>query len=370
MYIGIGGAGSKIASLMDASKATIINVSDSELNKVEAGYKILAVAHSVKGQFKGAGKKPEVAKTAFTSINEEVYSLIKGNIVFSSTGGGTGNGITSKLIERIIEQEEIDQIDKTRFAFILPYVNRESSDYVENTIDFLQGPVSQAIDSGNTGNIVLFSNKLKFEARLTEGDFNNMIMNSLKSFYEIPDKGDELELLDGHIDHEDFEVYVNKPYFNHFTQFDYTPEKPFIELFRENYNSLLLPPEQAIEAMFLLEVPSKDQTSYLYNLLDFFADDDVKPYYGVVHNPNLEQPKLTMSVLYSRKPKELVDDFKHMADAMTRKKLEKSIKQFVQLEERKVDICNEVRSIENPGEEQNQENDSVLNVLARLKKLR
>jgi len=253
------------------------------------------------------------------------------------------------------------------FSFVLPYVNRESAEYVENTIDFLLGPVSKAIDSGNTGNIVLFSNKLKFEGRIAEHDYNTMIVSSLKNFLAIPGKGDELELLDGHIDHEDFNVYNSKPYFNHFCQFEYTPDRPFAELLTENYNALLLQPEQTIEAMFLLEVPNKDQTPYFYNILDYFADDDVKPHYGVVHNPNIDKPLITMSLLYSRKPKELVDDFKQMADLMTRKKLKKSINQFVKLEQRKVDIDSEVRKIEESDE---QNGNSVLDVLQRLKKLR
>ena len=61
------------------------------------------------------------------------------------------------------------------------------------------------------------------------------------------------------------------------------------------------------------------------------------------------------------------DDFKQMADLMTRKKLKKSINQFVKLEERKLDIDNEVRKIEEADE---QNGNSVLDVLARLKKLR
>ena len=115
------------------------------------------------------------------SINEEIFSLIKGNTVFSSTGGGTGNGITSVLLDKIAEQEVIQQTDKTMFSFILPYLNRESAEYVENTIDFLLGPASKAIDSGNTGNIILFSNKLKFEGRISEHDYNTMIVSSLKT---------------------------------------------------------------------------------------------------------------------------------------------------------------------------------------------
>lgn len=366
MAIGIGGAGSKLASLMDPDGATIVNVSQSELEKSTAKNKITAVAHSTRGQFKGAGKNPDVGKTAYISISDEVYELIKGDMVFTSTGGGTGNGIASVLLDTVADQESVSLSDKTVFGFVLPYVERESSEYVENTVSFLKGAVSKAIDSGNTGNIMLFSNKLKFEGRIAEHDYNTMTVTSLKNFQAIPEKSVEFELLDGHIDHEDFRVYTSKPYFNHFCQFEYTPDRPFAELLEENYNPLLLPPEQPIEAMFLLEVPSREMTPYFYNLLDYFSDDDVKPAYGVVLNPNLDKPLLSMSLLYSRKPKELVDDFSQMAEKMTKKKLKKTINQFVKLEERRLSVEDEVRKIEKDDEA----GSSVLDVLARLKKLR
>jgi len=367
MAIGIGGAGSKLASLMGADHAVIVNVSQTELDKVPARDRILAVTHSTRGQFQGAGKNPNVGKTAYTSIRDELYELIKGDVVFTSTGGGTGNGIASVLLDKVASQDEIDLNNKTVFSFVLPYVERESSEYVENTVDFLKGPVSRGIDSGNTGNIILFSNKLKFEGRIAEHDYNSLMISSLRSFMDIPKKGDELELLDGHIDHEDFRVYLSKPYFNHFCQFEYTPEVPFSDLFREHCNPLLLPPEQTIEAMFLLEVPSREETGLFYNLLDYFADDDVKPAYGVVLNPRITKPLLTLSVLYSRKPKELVEDFSHMAKKMTQRKLKKTINQFVQLEERRLSVEEEVRKMEESDE---QTGNSVLDVLARLKKLR
>jgi hypothetical protein len=366
MAIGIGGAGSKLASLMGEQSATIVNVSQSELQKTPAANKILAVAHSSRGPFQGAGKNPNVGKTAYISISEEIYELIKGQVVFTSTGGGTGNGIASVLLDKVTEQDTVSLNDKTIFGFVLPYVQRESTEYVENTVDFLKGPVSAAIDSGNTGNIILFSNKLKFEGRIAEHDFNTLMIASLNHFLAIPRKGDEMELLDGHIDHEDFRVYLSKPYFNHFTQLEYTPDRPFSELLSDNFNPLLLPPEQPIEAMFLLEVPSREQTPCFYNLLDYFSDDDVKPMYGVVLNPHLKKPLLSISVLYSRKPKELVDDFSNMAEKMTQRKLKKTINQFVQLEERRLNVEEEVRKIE----EQEDTGNSVLDVLSRLKKLR
>ncbi|MEI6891215.1 MAG: hypothetical protein V5783_03500 [Pontiella sp.] len=366
MAIGIGGAGGKLASLMDSDSATIINVSKSELDKTDAKNKIMAVAHSTRGRFQGAGKNPEVGKTAYISISDEVYELIKGQVLFTSTGGGTGNGISSVILEHIAERSEVSLSDKTVFCFVLPYAERESAEYVENTIAFLKGPVSKAIDSGNTGNIMLFSNKLKFEGRIAEHDYNTMTVTSLNNFFAIPQKSDEMELLDGHIDREDFRVYLSKPYFNHFSQFEYTPDRPFEELLEENINSLLLPPEQPIEAMFLLEVPNREMTPYFYNLLDYFSDDDVKPTYGVVLNPDLKEPLLSMSLLYSRKPKELVEDFSQMAEKMTKNKLKKTINQFVKLEEHRLNVEDEVRKIE----KEQDSTGSVLDVLSRLKKLR
>jgi hypothetical protein len=366
MSIGIGGAGSKLASLMEAEKATIVNVSQSELEKTEAKNKILAVAHSTRGQFNGAGKNPEVGRAAYASISDEIHELIKGEVVFTSTGGGTGNGISSVLLEGIAGQESISLSDKTVFGFLLPYVDLESAEFVQNTIDFLMGPVSHAIDSGNTGNILLFSNKLKFEGRIAEHDFNTMMTASLNNFLAIPGKGDEMELLDGHVDHEDFRVYLSKPYFNHFCQFEYDPARPFADLMKENYSQLLLPPEQPIEAMFLLEVPEREMTSSFYDVLDYFAKDHVMPCYGVVLNPEIEKPVMTLSVLYSRKPKELVDDFCHRVERITQKKLKKTINQFVQLEERRVNVEDEVRKIE----EEDESGKSVLEVLGRLKKIR
>lgn len=368
MSIGIGGAGSKLASLMGQDQATIVNVSQVELNKVEADSKMLAVTHSTRGQFHGAGKNPEVGKAAHLSISDELCERIKGEVVFTSTGGGTGNGISSVLMDHIADQDEINLNDKTVFALILPYVDRESQEFVQNTVDFLLGPVSKAIDSGNTGNIMLFSNKLKFEGRIAEHDFNTMMIGSLNNFLSIPRKGDEMELLDGHVDHEDFRVYLSKPYFNHFCQFEYNTEKPFADLLKENTSQLLLPPEQPIEALFLLEVPNREQTSAFYDILDYFAEDHVTPSYGVVLNPELEKPVLTLSLLYSRKPKELVDDFCERVEHITQKKLKKTINQFVKLEEHRLNVEDEVRKIEQSDEEDTGR--SVLEVLGRLKKLR
>ncbi|MCK5835020.1 MAG: hypothetical protein KAG98_04745 [Lentisphaeria bacterium] len=401
MSIGIGGAGSKLASMLDHGRCTAVNVSESELNKVEATNRVLAVTHSTRGQFRGAGRNPEVGRTAFVSVQEEITAAMNGNLVLTSTGGGTGNGITSVLLEKVSAVEDVPLIQRTMFGFVLPYVEREAPEHVENTISFLKGPVSDAIDSGNTGNMVLFSNRFKFEARITELESNRLMTTSLQNFLNIPYKGDKYELLDGHIDHEDFKVYKSKPYFNHFTQFFYDTDRSFAEQLKENFNQLLLAPERTIEAMFLLEVPTADQAPMLYNVLDFFAEDDVNPAYGVILNPDIQQATITVSLLYSRKPRELVKDFKAKADSLTRKRLKKSLEQFVKLETVPFDVSNAVReltqpreTVENPAAPTNLNtipmnagapvapaidddhvelptgNEDVMNVLKRLKKLK
>ena len=367
MNIGIGGAGGKLASLAADGECTIVNVSELELSKVKASNKILAVTHSARGQLRGSGKNPAIGMEAFVSIGEELKNLIKGNIGFSSTGGGTGNGIASVLLEDIAALEEsVSLKDKTLFAFVLPYLNRESSEYVENTIEFLGGPVSSAIDSGNTGNIVLFSNKLKFEGRIAEHNYNRMIVDSFNSFLSIPVKGEMYKLLDGHIDFEDFDLFKSKPYFNHFTQFTWNPEQSFEEQLKANLNGLLLPPERAIEAMFLVELPDETITHKFYDVLDFFASDDIAPVYGVVHNPELAKPQITVSLLYSRKPRELVEDFKSVSDGYTRNRIKKSLEQHVTLQSHKLDKMNEARRM---VEENGANSGDVLGFLKRIGKL-
>ena len=367
MNIGIGGAGGKLASLASNGECTIVNVSELELSKIEANNKILAVTHSARGQLRGSGKNPNIGREAFVSINEELKSLIKGNIVFAATGGGTGNGISSVLLEQIAMLEEpIILEERTMFAFILPYLNRESSEYVENTIEFLGGPVSALIDSGNTGNIVLFSNKLKFEGRIAEQNYNQMMVDSFNSFLSIPVKGEMYKLLDGHIDFEDFDLFKSKPYFNHFTQFTWDTEQPFEPQLKANFNSLLLHPERPIEVMFLAELPDEDITPKFYDILDYFANDEVAPVYGVVHNPELAKPQITVSMLYSRKPRELVEDFKSISDKYTRNRIKKSLEQHVVLQNHKLDKMNEARRL---VEESGANSGDVLGFLKRIGKL-
>ena len=365
MTIGIGGAGSKVAVKLDKA-ATVVNVSQTELNKIEdAGQRILATVHSMHGQFRGSRKNPEIGHDAYLSVRRELLEDIRGNLVFSSTGGGTGNGISTGLLYDLAEAENIGPSDKTSFALILPYAALEPAEFVRNTIDFLAGPLSAAIDSGNTGNIMLFTNRLKFESRLPEDGFNGMMVNSLEVFLAIPGKNDTLALLDGHIDHEDFALYTSRPYFNHFTYFDYDPEAPFEDQLTANSNPLLLAPEAPIEARFLLEVPDKGDPTIFYDILQFFADHNVAPVYSVVENPDLERPFVTVSLLYSRKPAELLDDFSRISEKHAQAKLTKSLEQHVALPKLEVNMAAEAqREAKKQGT-----GDDVLSVLKRLGKL-
>ena len=163
MSIGLGGAGSKLASSLDQEGAIIIDVSEVDLEKVPAEAKIRAVAHSSKGQLKGARKDPNIGREAFPSIKDQILERVRGDFVFCSTGGGTGNGLCSVILEHLSEEMSVNLVDKTMFIFVLPSADKESSDFIDNSITFLEGPVSKAIDAGNTGNLVLVSNRMKFE---------------------------------------------------------------------------------------------------------------------------------------------------------------------------------------------------------------
>lgn len=120
MTIGIGGAGGKLAIKLDPN-ATVVNVSETELEKCGAENRILAVVHAARGQMKGSRKDPGIGHDAFQSIKEELLHLTRGNTVFSSTGGGTGNGITSGILEELCNPESIHPTEKTNFGLILPY---------------------------------------------------------------------------------------------------------------------------------------------------------------------------------------------------------------------------------------------------------
>ena len=365
MTIGIGGAGSRLAAKLDP-EATIVNVSESELSKVEAGRRVLAVLHGGAGQLRGSRKDPQIGRDAFLSVKRELLAAMRGDVLFSSTGGGTGNGISASILDDLAAREAVPATDKTLFVLVLPYARLEPAEYVANTLAFLQGPLSDAIDSGNTGNIVLLSNQLKFESRLPEAEYNQMIIDSFQVFLAIPDKGDRLALIDGHIDHEDFLLYTSKPYFNHFTYFDLDPTKPFGEQLDSNLNPLLLEPDAPIEAMFLLEVPPDGDPAPFYDILEHFARTNVTPSYGVVQNPERKAPFVTVSLLYSRKPAELVDDFNRASQAHAQAKVEKSLEQYVPLPKLEVNLQTEAKRM---AKQKGAKEDDILVMLRRLGKL-
>jgi hypothetical protein len=365
MTIGIGGAGSKLAIQLDP-EATIVNVSETELNKLDAGSRILAVVHAAHGQLRGSRKSPQIGRDAYLSIKRELLHLIPGNLILSSTGGGTGNGITASILEELAARDDVPAGERSVFVLVLPYARLEPAEFVVNTIGFLQQPLSEAIDSGNTGNIFLVSNKVKFESRFAEAAYNKLVVDSLKLFLDIPHKGERLKLLDGHVDFEDFALYVSRPYFNHFTQFDFDPEGDFAKQLTANLNPYLLPPDNPIEALFMLEVPAQGDPTVFYGILEYFAGNDVTPVYGVVENPEIETPLLTVSLLYSRKPDELVEDFNRISQEHVQAKVRKSLEQHVSLPRLEVNMQREAKRV---AKQRGTGEDDVLAVLRRIGKI-
>jgi len=365
MIIGIGGAGSRLAARLN-SQATIINISPSELQKLEAGRKILAPIHDARGQLHGAGKDPRLGRQAYAGIREELLELIEGAIVFAATAGGTGGGITSALLEELSTRDSVPEARKTMFALLLPYAEREPVEYVANTLAFLRGPLSTAIDSGNTGSIFLFSNRLKFESRLSEEEYNQMLVDSLGVFLAIPAKSDGLDLLDGHLDGQDFGTYLSRPYFNYFTYFEYSPDQPVGEQLEKSTNPLLLPPDSPIEALFLLEVPKDEDPTIFYDILEYFTAQNVTPSYSVVRNPERKKPFLTVSMLYSRKPAELVEDFSRIHNERARAKIAKAVEQHVNLPVLHVNLEQEAKRV---AKERGSTEEDILALLRRIGKL-
>ena len=361
--IGIGGAGSKIASKLSSS-SVVVNVSEVELGKVECGRKIQAVLRGGAGAYKGCRMDPAIGYEAYASVSRELEGLVRGSLVISATGGGTGNGITKGVMEYLVKRpERIPVEEKTLFALILPYDRLESAEFVENTSMFLNDSVAPAIDSGNTGNIFMFTNRLKFENRIPEDHFNEMIVASLKEFLSIPKKNAELKLLDGHVDQEDFDLFLSKPYFNHFTVFDYDPMQEFGRQLQDHTNTLLLPAEQPIEALFLMEIPAGGDQTAFYNLVEYFNRQGVKPIYSVAENPEIHQSRVTVAQLYSRKPAELVHDFNTVADEHAQTKVKKTINQFVELEHLEVNMADEARKVKAQGQ------DDIVAMLKRIHKI-
>jgi len=366
MTIGIGGAGSKLSALLDPHNL-IINVSEIELEKVRAEEKLLAVLHSEKGQRRGARKNPLLGAEAFASIRVRLMDRIKGELVFASTGGGTGNGICSQVLNELAVQKEVPEEERTRFGLLVPYAPQESAEYVKNTIDFLSGPVSRAVDSGNTGNIFLFSNREKYEKRLSEPRFNEQLVASLRNFLDIPARGAALPLLEGHIDYEDFDLYLSRPFFNYFTSFELGGEEDFGSLLARHANPYLLQPDAPIEALFFLELPTGWDPTVFYRVVDHLVRSSAAPIFSVAENPERQRPFITLSLLYSRKPEGLVADFQRIAQTHDEERIRKSVEQQVTLRPQRVDIEQEARKA---GQRAGKSEEDVLSVLRRIGKLR
>lgn len=365
MAIGIGGAGCKIAVKVDEN-AVLVNVSETELSKVEGGSrKMLATLHDDHGQYHGSRKDPSIGQNAYQSIRGELLNLIRGEIVICSAGGGTGNGIVTGILKDLTAKEDIGTDEKTMFAFVLPYAEMEANEFVINTSEFLSEPVAAAIDAGNTGNIFLFSNAVKFKKKISEDKYNGMIAKSLQDFLAIPEKNRELRLLEEHIDEEDFKQYLARPFFNHFTMFSYKPEESFEKQLTANYNKLLLKPEEAIEAMFLLEVPEGGDSTMFYDINEYFNGIQVRPMYSVVENTAIDKPRVTVSLLYSRMPAELVSEFNEISETHVDAKIEKTVNQFVSMPRVAVNMEKKAKQVvkKQGGDE------DVLAILARIGKL-
>ena len=360
--IGIGGAGCKIATKWD-SEAVAVNVSEVELGKLSGGgEKILASLSSGVGSFQGSRMDPAIGYDAYNSVRRQLTNLVRGSFVFAATGGGTGNGIARGILEDLVERDDIPLEEKTMFGLILPYARLESGEFVTNTSNFMNHSVAPAIDAGVTGNIFMFSNRVKFEKRLSEDKFNGMIVDSLRQFFAVPQKNAELKLLDEHIDAEDFALFLSKPYFNHYTVFNFKPDQEVGSQIAKHHNPLLLAPEQTIEALFLLEVPEGGDPTAFYSVVEYFNEQSVKPLYSVVENPALKEMRLTVSMLYSRAPAELVADFNRVAEEHAQTKARRTIDQHVKLPDLQVDLGDEAKKL-------NPEDDDILTMLKRIKKL-
>ena len=327
MIIGIGGAGSKITSKLQEENSCIINVSKSELDKIEVKKKILAFVHTENGLLDGAKKNQEIGKIAFQTIKKDLLKISKGSLIISSTGGGSGSGIVSSLLDELNNNENILDSEKIRFLFILPYANLEAQEYIDNTIKLLEDKLFPNIENGNIGNVYLFSNNFKFIKKISEIQYNHMITEAMKKFNEIPQKGERLELLEGHIDKEDFQAFQTKSFFNYFTYFYYDPTIDFKVQLEKNKNPFLLNPSTPIEALFLLEIPENIEVTIFYNILLYFSELGVNPTYSVVRNPELQKPFITVSLLYSSKPQTLIENFKETSDQLIKNKVNKVLNQ-------------------------------------------
>ena len=237
-----------------------------------------------------------------------------------------------------------------------------SLSYLEN----LNKLYNNWIDGYKEGKLLVVDvNKLKFADKIGEDAYNQMIVDSLNVFMAIPQKNETMKLLELHIDQEDFAAYIAKPYFNHFCYFDYDRTKDLGVQIKANANSLLLPPEEAIEVMFLLEVPPGQDHTMFYDIMQYYSKLKSPPVYSVVENPALQRPFLTLSMLYSRKPIEVLEEYNQKNVDNKDAIVQRSINQYVNLQKVAVDMDDEAKRA---GAEKGI-NSEVLNSLRRIGKL-
>ena len=118
--------------------------------------------------------------------------------------------------------------------------------------------------------------------------------------------------------------------------------------------------------MFLLEVPSGMDHTIFYKILPYFEKKKVTPFYSVVENPSLQRPFITVSLLYSRKPLELIDEFNKVNQEVKDAKVNKSLDQHVVLQKLDVDMKNEAKRA---SKEKGLNAEEVLTALKRINKL-
>ena len=92
----------------------------------------------------------------------------------------------------------------------------------------------------------------------------------------------------------------------------------------------------------------------------------VSPVYSVVENPELKKPAVTVSLLYSRQPAELVEDFNRISEEHVQAKVKKTIEQNVTLQKLEVNLEAEAKKAAKGRGDVNEE---VLATLKRLGKL-
>ena len=151
--------------------------------------------------------------------------------------------------------------------------------------------------------------------------------------------------------------------FNHFCIFDYDSNNDFGKQLNQNQNQLLLSPEQPIEALFMLEVPEGSNGDIHYNIVEYFNQQGVKPLYSVVRNPELRAPRVTVAILYSRIPAELVKNYNQVAEAHAQNKVRKTLEQSVKAEPLQVNLEDEAKKVQPEGQQ------DILAMLRRLNKL-